>query len=295
MISIVLPTYNGSKYIRESINSIIAQTYKDWELIVIDDCSTDDTNKIVSEYSKNDSRVSIYKNETNQRLPKSLNIGFKKTKGDFLTWTSDDNIFKPNALERLVTELKSNPQVGLVFSAMEYIDGEGKKQEEKSYVPEDVSEIKYKNIVGACFMYSRRVYEEIGDYIPEKFLVEDYDYWIRISRKFELKYVKDVLYEYRVHGGSLTATRNKQMFQEKIKLMQEVIDKDQLTHNIQMRIYCELTEAYFGIDDYSNMKKYVKLIKKDKEYWQYIPKKVRISYYIGPSFTKIIKKIKKAK
>ena len=99
LISIILPTYNGEKYIRESIDSILNQTYKNWELIIVNDCSTDQTPTIVDEYATKDSRIKIINNAMNLKLPKSLNIGFKEAKGEYYTWTSDDNIFKPTALE----------------------------------------------------------------------------------------------------------------------------------------------------------------------------------------------------
>ena len=81
LISIVLPVYNGEKYLRESIDSILAQTMRDWELIVVDDCSKDATPAILAEYAARDRRIRVLRNEENQRLPRSLNIGFAETRG----------------------------------------------------------------------------------------------------------------------------------------------------------------------------------------------------------------------
>ena len=92
-ISVVLPVYNGERYLRESLDSILAQTMGDFELIVVDDCSTDATSVILAEYAVRDSRIRIIRNAENQKLPRSLNIGFAEARGEYLTWTSDDNVY----------------------------------------------------------------------------------------------------------------------------------------------------------------------------------------------------------
>ena len=89
-VSIILPTYNGKKYIRDSIESIINQTYTNWELIIVNDCSTDDTQKIIEEYQQKDKRIIVINNEKNLKLPASLNRGFEEASGEYYTWTSDD-------------------------------------------------------------------------------------------------------------------------------------------------------------------------------------------------------------
>ena len=100
-VSIVLPTYNGEDYLRESIESVISQTFTDWELIIVNDCSTDSTPKIAEAYAAKDCRIRVIHNEKNQKLPNSLNIGFESASGDYLTWTSDDNIFHHEALIKM--------------------------------------------------------------------------------------------------------------------------------------------------------------------------------------------------
>lgn len=108
LVSIVLPTYNGEKFIRESIESVINQTYKNWELIIVNDCSTDGTLQIIEEYAQKDNRIKYITNEVNSRTAQSLNNGFKLAKGEYYTWTSDDNMYKPNAVEKMVKFLDLN-------------------------------------------------------------------------------------------------------------------------------------------------------------------------------------------
>ena len=101
-VSIVLPTYNGEEYIRQSIDSIRNQTFEDWELIIVNDYSTDGTSLIIREYEKKDSRIIVIENSENKKLPASLNIGFRSATGKYFTWTSDDNRYLPNALQCMV-------------------------------------------------------------------------------------------------------------------------------------------------------------------------------------------------
>ena len=219
LISIVLPVYNGEKYLRESIDSVLAQTYKNWELLIVDDCSTDFSAAIAKEYASKDKRIYYYRNENNLRLPRNLNKGFRLAKGDYLTWTSDDNKFKPTALEKMYDALKNNQNAQFVFASCRVINSEG---EEIEYIMVDdkrKKQIVGHNVVGACFMYTRKAYEKVGEYNPDFTLVEDYDYWQRIYAKFNAVAISDILYEYRWHDGALTSTMKKDAFNKTLEKM----------------------------------------------------------------------------
>ncbi len=294
IVSIILPTYNGEKYICDSINSVINQTYTDWELIVIDDCSTDSTYQLVQEYAQRDNRIKLFRNEKNLKLPATLNVGFSKATGKFLTWTSDDNLYMENAIERMVALLQSNKQLALVFSRMENIDFKGDSLG-LTDIPESEQEIFYHNIVGASFMYTRTIYEEIGGYDTNKFLMEDYDYWLRISRKAEIKYIPDVLYKYRQHLGSLTESRNRQVLEGKVKILEEQLNVMELKENIMRMVYKELAEALFSLDRYDEMKSYLNKMKEISGNMKGVRIAVRISYYIGSKLSTVMKRILKKK
>ncbi len=209
MVSVVLPTYNGEKYLSQSIDSVLAQTYSDWELIIIDDGSTDRTEEIARSYADKDKRITYYKNPKNIQLPRSLNRGFAMSVGEYLTWTSDDNVYYPDAFETMVKTLESDRELGFVFSSCDVIDADGKKVDEW-IMPENMElrQIMGTNIVGACFMYTRRVYAIVGDYNPSLFLAEDFDYWQRIFANFKVKPIEKTLYAYRRHAENLTSTRS---------------------------------------------------------------------------------------
>ena len=219
LISIVLPVYNGEKYLKESIDSILAQTYQNWELIILDDCSTDSSAKIAKEYVNRDSRIRYYKNEKNLKLPRNLNKGFGLANGNYLTWTSDDNRYKSTALEKMYKALNNSPNAQFVFASCRIINGEGKEVE---YIMVDENKKKQligNNIVGACFMYTRKAYEEVGEYDSDFTLVEDYDYWQRIYAKYGAVVISEILYDYRWHDGALTSTMKKETFNKNLEKM----------------------------------------------------------------------------
>ena len=212
LVSIVLPVYNGEKYLRESIDSVIAQTYENWELIIVDDCSRDNTPSIAKEYVKKDKRIFYYRNEENLRLPRNLNRGFSLAKGEYLTWTSDDNRYRPKALETMYNVLEKHKNVHFVFASCRIINEYGDETEYIMVDKESPKRLVGENAVGACFMYTREAYESVGEYDPQYTLVEDFEYWQRIVTRFEAIGIEEILYDYRLHDGALTSTMRRDEF-----------------------------------------------------------------------------------
>jgi glycosyltransferase involved in cell wall biosynthesis len=204
LVSIVLPTYNGSTYLPEAIESCLVQTYRNWELIVVDDCSHDATPKIIADYVTRDPRIRTIRHDTNRKLPSALNTGHAAAKGSYLMWTSDDNRFLPAAIEEMTSFLEEHPMVGLVYTDCVLIDETGRYLGD--YPAQPASKLAYMNSLGPCVLYRRSVYETLGAYDPDLFLAEDYEYWLRAYRRFELAPLHKTLYEYRWHSDSLTNT-----------------------------------------------------------------------------------------
>lgn len=205
LVSIVLPVYNGEKYLALAIESILAQTYKSWELIIVNDCSTDGSAEIMEAYAAKDERISVVHNQENLKLPKSLNAGFSQAKGVYYTWTSDDNLLKPEMLATLVDAMEQEDSLGLVYSDYTGIDENGK--ETGLYKMGEPEGLFSGNPVGASFLYRASIAKKIGTYDASLFLAEDYDYWMRIFIEAPVKKIPADLYYYRRHGGSLTETR----------------------------------------------------------------------------------------
>lgn len=206
MVSIVLPVFNGERYLEQSINSCIAQSFVDWELIIVDDASTDSTSNIIDEFAKIDSRISKLRHKENKKLPGALNSGFALARGAYLTWTSDDNLYRPEALAEMVSFLEQHREFSVVYADYQVIDENGTSLNRFSVPPPE--ELVLCNAIGACFLYRRAVHDLLNGYDESRFLVEDYDFWLRASQRFRIAPpLHTVLYDYRIHGKTLTARR----------------------------------------------------------------------------------------
>jgi len=204
LISIVLPVWNGERYLGEAIKSILEQSYDNFELIIVNDCSTDSSLSIALSFSERDSRIIVVSNRSNIKLPASLNEGFSFAKGDFLTWTSDDNILEMDFLKIMSHELLVS-NADIVYSSFNSIDTKGRHLN-ISEVGEAEGLVS-QNTIGASFLYKRTVHETLDGYDVSKFLYEDYDFWVRsYIAGFKFKRLNSVVYKYRRHEGALTST-----------------------------------------------------------------------------------------
>jgi GT2 family glycosyltransferase len=216
-VSIVLPTFNGTKYLAQSIASCLSQTHRQLELIVVDDGGAGVAGT-VEQFA--DPRLKYVRHETNRGLPTALNTGFACASGTLLTWTSDDNLYTPDAIEQMVTFLDTNPGVDFVYADAWEIDGAGAVVGSLRVPPPETLQVK--NRVGGCFLYRRSVYEAIGDYDARAVLAEDYDYWLRVARRFTMQRLFRTLYYYRYHDASLTKRCERQQVRrqaERVKRM----------------------------------------------------------------------------
>lgn len=291
MISIVLPTYNGERYIKQAIESIIAQTYSDWELVVVNDCSKDNTAAIVEQYSARDSRIRMINNSENQKLPRSLNIGFGEAHGELLTWTSDDNMYKSDALEKMYHYLQLNPNIDIVYANCNLIDENGKIIG-NAPVDGEIMNLYDGNVIGACFLYKREVHEKLHGYDTSKFLVEDYDFWIRALRYFKYGFIDQILYDYRVHDNSLTSQRMDEIRLRTNQLLQEEIERDDILPEAKITIYRSMIRRMYNMGDTSGFKNYCKKLKQES-YCEYrnMGKKIRLANILGIKMTKLISKM----
>jgi glycosyltransferase involved in cell wall biosynthesis len=207
LVSIVLPTYKRAHVLTYAMRSVLDQTYQNWELIVVDDNSPDETAAVVQSF--NDPRIRYVKNDPNLKLPRALNRGFSEAQGDFLTWTSDDNLLAETAFEKMVARLQSG-DCDFVYAdywLFSEQDAEGRPLDIRHDRLPGTLQLEKGNHIGACFMYIRRLYEEVGDYDPELFLVEDYDYFLRASRGFRFCHIAEPLYYFRRDDDTLYLSR----------------------------------------------------------------------------------------
>lgn len=254
LVSIVLPVYNGERFLTQSIESILSQTYTNIELIIVDDCSTDKTPEIIVQYMKRDKRVKVVRHEKNMYLPQALNTGFNMAKGTFYTWTSDDNIYAEDAIEHLVEILIQDSTIDVVYGNETIIDDEGNIVSKRDAIAA-VLEPKLIPVlccVGAYFMFKKDVFIEIGGYEDKWFLTEDWQFWLKAYNKgFKFFKTEKNKYFYRDNISSLSATRGIEVQRNCLKL-----SLDNLSHNafrytseIVMRAYLKCVGYAYRTSD----------------------------------------------
>ena len=205
MISVIMTAYNADKYIREAIESIINQTYKDWELIVIDDCSTDKTmNRIVSNHSDSN-LISTIAMVENIGHTKCLNIALKQAKGDYIAWMDADDISEPTRFEEQLKCFTGN--VGIVTTHGIAIGKDGKrisdwytdKAQRRCKLEIKINSPTSWWCMGPSMMFKREVVEKIGVFDEECYYAQDYNFWLRAIEYFDWEVCRMELYRLRRH------------------------------------------------------------------------------------------------
>lgn len=207
LVSIIIPVHNGEKYLEETILSILDQTYHNFELIIVNDRSTDQSVAIAKKYCQQDDRVKLIHNTLEGKLPGTLNTGFKEAKGHYLTWISDDNLMSPEMIYEFVKILDNQPDIGLVTASYTNID-------ENSYELQNIDlnteqSPLVKNNFGICFLYRKDVAIQVGQYNTDLFLIEDYEYFLRLLTVTNRFHIHKYLGKNRVHRNSLSAKNQK--------------------------------------------------------------------------------------
>jgi len=210
IVSVIMSVYNGARYLRESIDSILHQTFPDFELVIINDGSTDDTVKILEEI--NDHRV-VLLNQKNSGLTKSLNRGARISKGVYIARQDADDISLPNRFEQQVKFLNENPNIGFVGGSYLLIDENSSRLkiiETKNNPALLKTRLLKSNIFahGSC-MFRKDLFNDIGGYREEFRYAQDIDLWLRMSERSRPGWVEfPPLYKQRVHLNSVGREKN---------------------------------------------------------------------------------------
>lgn len=202
LISVVLPVYNCSLYIEEAINSILNQTIQDFEIIIIDDCSVDDTVKIVLNIP--DERIRLILKEQNVGLIDSLNIGFKEAKGKYIARMDGDDISFPDRFQKQLEILENNPEIKACGCWLQSFGAYEKTIKHLKTNAEIRSHLLISNPMSlGATMLKREAYKSF-QFSASKVHVEDYDFWARTAWKCPMYNIQEILYSYRVHEGQVS-------------------------------------------------------------------------------------------
>lgn len=205
LISIVMPLFNCEKYLKESIHSVLNQTYSNWELILVDDCSKDNSSDIAISYEKEDKRITYYKLEKNSGAAVARNFGIEKVNGTILSFLDSDDLWKPDKLEKEYNFMKQN-NVPIVFAGYELIDESGNALNKIVHVPEKIN---YKEHLYNHIIWTSTIMidiEKLGKFqMPKLRAGQDVATWLLLLKKCDYAYgIDEVLASYRQVQGSIS-------------------------------------------------------------------------------------------
>ena len=212
LVSVVMSAYNSEKTIEDSIMSILNQTYEDWELILVNDFSSDTTLVILEGFTRKESRIKIINNNKNIGLTASLNKAINISNGEFIARLDSDDVAEPERLKKQVSFLVSNPDIGMVGTGANLIDKDGRKIGSMSVISNEylVSRfIKYLNpFIHSSLMIRKRVLDDVGIYREKFRYSQDYDLVLRVYDRYKAVNMPEHLISWRVSEGSITMQKN---------------------------------------------------------------------------------------
>lgn len=250
-VSVVMPCFNAEKYIRPAIESILNQTFGDFELITVEDGSSDRTHEIISEYAGRDRRLIPIFNDENIGLTASLNKGIDAARGEFIARMDADDISYPERFEKQVAYLRANPDVCMVATSRERIDEDGNILSRKSFEPgkEKLRErMKVTcSVPHGSIMFRRKEVIELGKYREGILYAEDYDLWLRMIEKYNIDVLPDILFKFRLttECRSIAESRQDKYYHNLVRQFareRELHGKDSYDEHLSKRVPVETSE-----------------------------------------------------
>lgn len=212
LVSIIVPVYNGEKFLGQCMNSLVTQQFKDIEIIVVDDGSTDGTKRILEQFSFFRNLRYFYKE--NGGTGDALNWGHVRAKGKYVTWCSHDNIYFPQFIEVLVKcletlDTETDESVELVYADFSFMREDGLKlRDVKHTKPQSGKDLIQGYDVGMAFLYTKALWEKTGPYWNR--ICEDFNFVVRAAQHTNFALVPMELAAFRVHGDQITGSRKEE-------------------------------------------------------------------------------------
>ena len=226
-VSIIFTSYNHREYLKKALDSLLIQTFTDFELIIIDDCSTDGSQEVLCQY-KTDARVKLYLLEKNTgSYVHSSNFGASMAIADYIIFAQCDDFAESNQLERLYTSMTTNPSAGVAFSSSTMIDKDGKnlgndfKYREKLFKNNCSSDILIESkkmrrfLLSSCVipnlsaaLIKRSLFNKQGGFNRDYLVLADWDFWLKTALETNFYYIREPLNNFRQHSSTIRATIN---------------------------------------------------------------------------------------
>lgn len=223
LVSIVMPNYNGEKYLKATIESVLAQTYTNWELLFVDDCSTDNSIKIIEGFAKQDKRIFLIRQKENKGVAHARNVGIAEARGEYIALLDSDDIWEKEKIEKQ-KRLMEEENASIAYCSYDFIDDEGKKIKKTFKVP---CETNFKKMLTSCAIScSTGMFEaQLLKAHPfnGKYYHEDYVLWLELLRiPVKAVGIQEPLASYRLHSDSRSAKKINAA-KERWKIYREVL------------------------------------------------------------------------
>lgn len=228
-VSVIIPTYNCAKYLRDTVESVLSQSFQDFEIIIVDDGSTDNTKETISKLG-NDQRI-IYISQENKGQACARNTGLKMAKGDYIALLDADDKWLPNRLEEAVAALDNHPDVGLVHAHSLRITEDNKPIETIKRDPRFLSGslfetifLRQTHISCPTATFRRECLDTVGLMDENRTCLgnEDREYWLRVSQRYPVLFIDKVLAHYRVRENSVSKDTSK-MFKARLYVVDKFV------------------------------------------------------------------------
>lgn len=223
-VSVLMPVYNAGRFLADAVRSILGQTYKDFELIIVDDGSTDATADILSDVAKKDLRVRLIRNESNLGIVQALNKGLSICQGEYVVRMDADDISASNRLSKQIAVMENEPEISVLGASVSYIDAEGKSLGVVRESRVDKSLLYANPLLHPTVVIRKKALDKIGARYEDKYLyAEDYFLWLRLSKEGKIGTIPDVVLNYRISGQATRVRQLKRVMWSTLKVKWDAV------------------------------------------------------------------------
>lgn len=274
-VSVVIPFYNGKEFIAQAINGILRQTYTDYEIIVMDDGSSDDSKKALECF---DGKIRYFYQQ-NKGISSARNRAIKEAKGEYIALLDQDDIWYPEKLQKQVELMEKNKNLGLIYGDCHYINEKGEIisrvfERQKYYSGRIFKDLIMGNFIPIPTVLIRKsALDKVGLFLENYTFAEEYELFIRISKDYDVGFINEPLAGYRIHGGNLSKNTGESL-KEDIAVKEDILKKYSADIKpVENKLKKELARIYYNLGRFYQKKRRRALAK------EYLSKSIKTYVY----------------
>lgn len=217
LVSIITPSYNQSRFLEQTMRSVLEQDYPNIEYIVMDGASTDGSLEVIQRYQH---KLSYWESVPDKGQTDAINKGFARATGDILAWLNSDDLLLPGAVSAAVKQLQSHPEVGMVYGDTIFVNADGEKIGKFAAAQTDLKRLQrgYVHIPQQASFFRVDLWRKVGPLDPTFYFAMDYDLWVRLARLAPLLYVPELWACFRLHGDTKTISEDDRCWPDMLRV-----------------------------------------------------------------------------